>query len=90
VADAQFNLGVLHSTKGEIDVAISNFTIAITTPDVSAKILAKALINRGILLQKKGKINEAMADFKHVLNLQDVPAEFSEKAKQFLQDNKKS
>lgn len=89
VADAQFNLGVLHSTTGEIDTAITNFTFAITTPDVPAKISAKALVNRGILFQKEGKTKEAIADFNQVLKLPDVPEEYSEKAKKYLSDNKK-
>lgn len=88
VADAQFNLGVLHSTTGEIDTAITNFTFAIATPDVPAKISAKALVNRGLLFQKEGKTKEAMADFNRVLKLPDVPEEYSEKAKKFLSDDK--
>ena len=66
LAIAHTNRGNAYATKGDFDLAISDFDAAIKyNPEFS-----KPFNNRGVAFQKKGKYDRAIKDFDEAIKLQ--------------------
>jgi tetratricopeptide (TPR) repeat protein len=78
---ALFRRGVClgrRNQDGDLELAIADFTTAISMPNTTAELIAKALINRGYRYGQRGLDDDqqrTVADYSTVINMSDAPAE---------------